>query len=447
MDRRTVLAAGAALGIAPMAAQAAGKVAGRAKPFNPAFPQGFLWGAASAGHQVEGNNTSSDVWFLEHLKPSVYAEPSGDAANSFLLWERDLDLVKSLGLNTYRFSLEWARIEPEQGLFSIAMLDHYKAMIAGCRARGLTPVVTFNHFTTPRWFAALGGWHHDGAPALFARYCDRAARHLADGIAYATTLNEPNLSGKLGELLPGNLLGADKAMVEAAAKALGVPLYQPGNPLYTPDGARTQKHLLEGHRLGRAAIKAVRPDLPVGVSLAMLDEQTAPDLPKGKVSLRDAMREHFYGEWLRLAKVDCDFLGIQNYERSVWDDKGKRPIPKDSVTNTMGAEVYPPSLAGVARYAHAQTGLPIMVTEHGVGSEHDEIRANLIPAALTALKQAMDEGVPVLGYIHWSLVDNYEWVFGYRIRFGLCELDRTSFARKPKPSAAVLGRIARANAL
>jgi beta-glucosidase len=186
-----MLGATVALTAPPMALQAAGK----AKPFNPAFPQGFLWGASTAAHQVEGNNTASDVWFLEHMKPTVYVEPSGDAANSFLLWERDLDLVKSLGLNAYRFSLEWARIEPEQGQFSIAMLDHYKAMIAGCHARGLTPVVTFNHFTTPRWFAAKGGWHSDESPALFARFCDKAARHLADGIAYATTLNEPNLSG------------------------------------------------------------------------------------------------------------------------------------------------------------------------------------------------------------------------------------------------------------
>jgi beta-glucosidase len=124
------------------------------------FPQGFLWGAATAGHQVEGNNTNSDVWLEEHVQPTVYAEPSADSANSFELWNTDLDLVKGLGLNTYRFSLEWARIEPEPDLFSIAMLDHYKAMIAGCHARGLTPVVTFNHFTTPRWFASRGGWSH-----------------------------------------------------------------------------------------------------------------------------------------------------------------------------------------------------------------------------------------------------------------------------------------------
>jgi beta-glucosidase len=431
-----MLGATVALSATPAALRAAPQ-----KPFDPAFPKGFLWGAATAGYQVEGNNTASDVWFLEHSRPTVYAEPSGDAANSFELWRTDLDLVKSLGLNTYRFSLEWPRIEPEPGLFSIAMLDHYKAMIEGCRARELTPFVTFNHFTTPRWFAAQGGWAHADAPALFARYCDHAARHLASAIGYATTLNEPNLAGVLQDLLPGAVLGADQAMVAAAAKSLGVAEYLPGNPLYVRDRATVQAHLLAGHAQGRAAIKAVRSDLPVGVSLAIFDDQAV-----GEHSLRDAKREYFYGPWLRAAKGD-DFLGIQNYERSVWDDKGKRPMPPGAVTNSMGSEVYPPSLAGVARYAHAATGLPIVVTEHGVGTDHDEIRSHLIPAALTELKKAMDDGVPVLGYCHWSLIDNFEWVFGYRIRFGLCALDRQTFARTPKPSAAVLGRIARANSL
>ena len=346
-----------------------------------------------------------------------------------------------MGLNTYRFSLEWARIEPEPGLFSLAMLDHYKAMIAGCRARGLTPIVTFNHFTCPRWFAMRGGWGHAEAPALFARFCDRAARHLAGDIGYALTLNEPNLAGLLKDLLPAALVDSDKAACEAAARAANVPTYQYGNALAIRDAATTQAHLLEGHRLGRAAIKAVRGDLPVGVSLAVLDDQAA--TPN---SLRDAKREYYYGPWLRLARAD-DFVAIQNYERSVWTATGKLPVPAGAVTNTLGGEVYPPSLANVARYAHAATGLPVLVTEHGVGTDDDTIRARFIPAALTELKRAMDEGVPVLGYCHWSLIDNFEWGFGYRIHYGLHAFDRQTFRRTAKPSAAVLGGIARANAL
>src|SRR2546425_5688273 len=172
VNRRVLLGSAAASAVVMTRAQAA--------PQRPAtFPTGFLWGAATAGHQIEGNNVSSDLWLAENVKPTLFREPSGDAVNSFELWARDLDLAQSLGLNTYRFSLEWARIEPEPGLFSTAMLDHYAAIIEGCRTRGLTPFVTFNHFTTPRWFAARGGWTNPDAPDLFARYCDQAARRLA----------------------------------------------------------------------------------------------------------------------------------------------------------------------------------------------------------------------------------------------------------------------------
>src|ERR1700730_3721114 len=188
ITRRTMLQTMTALAAAPVTA-----VAKSARRATASFPEGFLWGAATSGHQIEGNNFNSDNWVAENVKPTAYAEPSGDACNSFELWPLDLDLVKDNGLNTYRFSLEWSRIEPEPGLFSIASLDHYKAMIDGCRKRGITPFVTFNHYTTPRWFAGRGGWTNPEAPQLFARFCDRAARHLAAGIAYATTLNKPNL--------------------------------------------------------------------------------------------------------------------------------------------------------------------------------------------------------------------------------------------------------------
>ena len=436
LDRRSLLAtSAAALAATPALARAA------TPSGQHAFSKGFLWGAATAGHQVEGNNLNADCWLLENVKPTIFAEPSGDAANSFQLWPTDLDLVKAMGLNSYRFSLEWARVEPEEGHFSIAMLDHYKAVIEGCRARGLTPVVTFNHFTTPRWFAARGGWGVADSVALFARYCDRAARHLAAGIGYATTLNEPNFAGKLQTLLPAPALAGDKAMAEAAARAAGSREFAAGNALYTADPAATERNLIAGHKAGRAAIKAVRPDLPVGVSLAMFDDQAA-----SPGSQRDAKRAYYYGAWLEAVKGD-DFLGVQNYERQVWTSEGKLPAPADAPRNSLGAEVYPPSLAGAVRYAYAASGCPIIVTEHGVGTDDDSIRAALIPAALKELHATIATGVPVLGYLHWSLVDNFEWIFGYRIHFGLHSLDRTTFTRTPKPSAAIYGSIARANAV
>jgi beta-glucosidase len=434
IDRRTLIAAGSALAAAPAFAKAK-------RVSNPNFPKDFLWGTATAGHQVEGNNYNSDCWVMENVKPTVFAEPSRDADNSFFLWSTDMDLVKGLGLNTYRFSLEWARIEPEEGLFSVAMLDHYKAMIEGCAARGLSPMVTFNHYTTPRWFAAAGGWTNPRSPLQFARFCDKAMRHLGEKIGTATTLNEPNIMNILAVVLPPQVFIAQRAMLEAAAKAVGADKFVGGNAVNPEDIAVTTLNLIAAHKASRAAIKAIRPDLPVGVSLAMFDDQAA-----GKNSIRDAMRAKLYQPWLDAVHGD-DFLGVQNYERQVWGDKGRLPPPTGTDVNYSGSEVYAPSLAGSVRYAHAATGLPIIVTEHGVGTSDDAVRARLIPAALTELKKAMDDGVPVLGYIHWSLVDNFEWIFGYRVKFGLHSVDPVSFARTAKPSAQAYAAIARRNAV
>ena len=368
LNRRTFVAA-TAMGIATRAKGAGVSADAR-------FPADFLWGAATAAHQVEGNNVNSDDWVMEHVRPSTFVEPSGDAANSFALWRTDLDIVKHMGLNSYRFSLEWARIEPEPGMFSIAMLDHYKMMIEGCRTRGLTPVVTFNHFTTPRWFAASAGWTNPQSPSLFARFCERAARHLAWSIGYATTLNEPNFFGMLPLVLPPDvvdkLLPADRAMSEAAARANNVAKFIAGDAFLVDDVAGVQANLRAAHRAGREAIKSVRPDLPVGVSLAIVDDQAV-----GVDSLRDAMRAKLYGAWLDAARGD-DFVGVQNYERAVWNDKGKVTMPAD-VHDDFGSEIYPPSLAGAVRYAHAVSGIPIIVTEHGVNATDDRLRVQLIP--------------------------------------------------------------------
>lgn len=437
IDRRTMIAASIALAAAPW-------VNAASKRFDPAFPKGFLWGAATSGHQIEGNNVNADTWVLENVKPTIYAERSGDAANSFELWPKDLELVKRIGLNAYRFSLEWSRIEPDQGQFSIAALDHYRRIIDACRERGVTPVVTFNHFTTPRWFAARGGWGKEDSPQLFARFCDRAARRLAEGIAYAATLNEPNLItflhyGALADRLE-KLMPIVRAMNEAAARAVGSEQFLAFTSLGVEDVDGWTKNLIVAHKAGRQAIKAARTSLPVGVTLAIVDEQAV-----GRNSMRDSVRARLYAPWLEAVRDD-DFVGVQNYERNLWDSKGTvQPPPGDR--NASGGEVYPPSLAGAVRYAHSVARVPIIVTEHGVNTEDDSLRARLIPAALTELKKAMDEGVPVLGYFHWSLIDNFEWLYGYKYRYGLASVDRDTFERTLKPSAQVLGDIARRNSL
>ncbi|MFZ2994794.1 glycoside hydrolase family 1 protein [Sphingobium sp.] len=435
VKRRELLIASAAAGLAhaPTATAATGK--------KERFPSGFLWGVATAGHQVEGNNLSSDTWVIEHVSPTSFTEPSGDACDTLHRWPLDMDIVRDLHLNTYRFSIEWARIEPEPGQFSLAMLDHYKAMIEGCRRRGLHPVVTFSHFTCPRWFAMQGGWTNPQAPALFARYCDKAARHLAQGIHSVVTLNEPNLMSLLRYKLPTQAFARNEAIMAAAAHATGSDHFV---AQFIETSAQTDAMLpimIAAHREARKAIKAVRSDLPIGFSLAMEDDQ-----PYGMDSRIADKRARCYDAWLREARSN-DFVGVQNYERARIDNKGQMKPPADAPLSTRGAEIYPASLAGAVRYAWQVAGVPILVTEHGIGTSDDRQRAALIPEALRHLKGAMGEGIPVIGYIHWSLLDNFEWIFGYEPKFGLVAVDRSTFKRSPKDSALILARIARANGL
>lgn len=435
IDRRAFIAASAATAAASSAPMLAATSSARS------FPRGFLWGASTAPHQVEGNNTASDLWFVEHQQPTVFAEPSGDAANSFELWPRDLDLARDIGLNAYRFGVEWARIEPEKGRFSQAVIDHYARMLDGCRERGLTPIVTYSHFSAPRWFSAQGGWTHADSADLFARYAERITGALGDRMAYAITLNEPNILDLLTRVLPSQVWQIQKQTLEAAARRLGVPRFVCANVAAKEDVPAIRAGLLRAHAAGRQAIKAARGGLPVGLSLSVIDDQAT-----GPRSIRDAVREELYGAWLETARSD-DFLGVQNYERAIWDDKGHVAAPADALRNWSGTEVWAPSLAGAVRYAHAQARVPILVSEHGVGTDDDSVRARLIPDALAELKKAIDDGVPVIGYCHWSLIDNFEWIFGYKPRFGLASVDRTTFARLPKPSAAMLGAIAKRNGL
>ena len=199
--------------------------------------------------------------------------------------------------------------------------------------------------------------------------------------------------------------------------------------------------MLEGHKKAYAAIKNVSPAVEVGVNLAIDDDQAV-----GPNSMRDQRRESVYGAWLEAAKTG-DFIGVQNYERRRLDDKGIMPPPTGARLTESGSEFYPDSLEGAVRYAHEATGLPVIVTENGINAADDTLRQAFIPLAVSSLHSAIASGVPVKGYVHWSLIDNWEWVSGYKPRYGLATVDRTNFQRTLKPSAAVLGKIAKNNAV
>lgn len=403
------------------------------------FPDGFYWGVATAGHQNEGDNANSDTWFAENVTPTVFREKSGSAADGYARWREDLDLVAGMGLNASRFSVEWARVEPVEGEFSAETLDHYEAIVDRCLELGLAPVVTFNHFTSPHWFAMRGGWLDPEAPALFGRYCDKVMERFGDRIAIAVTMNENNLARLLTwQGLPSFVSDLERATLVAAGAAAGVERYRLSNVMLPEEMDAMAEGMTAGHLAAKAAIKARRPDLPVGMSIAIIDDVAVGD----DTGVRDRKRAEVYDRWLELARAD-DFIGVQNYERRYFDGDGPVPLPDDVPRNDMGSGIEPESLAGAVRYAHERSGVPVFVTEHGMSTHDDSLRAAFIEPSLQHLRAAIDDGVPVLGYTHWTLMDNFEWIFGYEGQLGLFSVDRDTFERTPKPSAAEYARLVR----
>jgi beta-glucosidase len=384
------------------------------------FPDGFLWGTATAAHQVEGGNWNNDWWAWEHQPGSGCAEPSGDACDHWHRWPEDVRMLAGLGFGAYRFSLEWSRIEPEEGEFSRAALDHYRRVCAGCWEAGLEPVVTFHHFTTPRWVAARGGWADPATADRFARFCERAARHLGDLVGRACTINEPNIVAHHGYLS-------------------GV--FPPGER--DPDLRRRVAGVFaDAHGKAVAAIKGGPGDPPVGLTLAMSDWQAA----AGGEARRDALRQQDEQVFLEAARDD-DFIGVQTYTRRRVGPDGMLD-PEPGVARTiMGYENWPQALGATIRRAAEVTGVPVLVTENGVATADDAERITFVRRALQAVLGCLADGVDVRGYIYWSALDNFEWSHGYGPTFGLVAVDRATQVRTPKPSAAWLGGVASANAL
>jgi beta-glucosidase len=385
------------------------------------FPDGFLWGTATAAHQVEGSNWNNDWWAWEHAPDTVCEEPSGDACDHYWRYPQDLDILAELGFGAYRFSIEWSRIEPEEGEWSAAQLDHYRRMLDACHERGLLPVVTFHHFTTPRWAVTNGGWTETVTAERFARFCEHTASALGDRIGIACTLNEPNILPLMGWLMG---------------------MFPPGKKDDLDGYARATEVFLDAHRRAVDAIKSGPGDFPVGITLAMGDWAATP----GNEDSMRQFRHHHEDVYLEACRGD-DFVGVQAYSRIRVDDHGVAgPEPGVEVL-PMGYEYWPNAAAGALRHAIEVAGAPVYVTENGIGTDDDEQRIRYLHDSLTAVGACIDEGLDVRGYFQWSLLDNFEWAFGYRMRFGIVGVDRSTQARTIKPSGRWLSEIVRSNRL
>ena len=403
------------------------------------FPKDFLWGTATAAHQVEGNNINCESWVLEHLPGTIYAEPSGDACDHYHRYPADIALLADLGFNAYRFSIEWARIEPEEGEFSYASLEHYRRMLTTCHEHGIAPVVTFHHFTSPRWLHRYGGWLGEKTPERFARSCERVTDHLGDLISVACTVNEANIAMLLAKLLPFNR--QEQPWWGAAAQAFGVPADRLGLFQFVAN-ARSREIIMAAHRRAFDVIHAGPGDFPVGMTLALPDIQQG----EGGESRAAEFRREMSDCYLEQLRGD-DFVGVQTYARMVVGPDGLIPPGEDVELNQMGEEFYPEALGGTIRHAAQVTGIPIYVTENGLASTDDSRRLEYIQRALRCVVNSLESGIDVRGYFCWSAFDNYEWVSGYRPQFGIIAVDRKTQQRTAKPSAHWLGAVARANRL
>jgi beta-glucosidase len=383
------------------------------------FPDGFLWGTATAAHQVEGGNWNNDWWAWEHAEDTACEEVSGDACDHLWRYPQDLDLVADLGLGAYRFSLEWSRIEPEYGEFSTSNLDHYRRVIAACRDRGLLPVVTFHHFTNPLWIDAEGGWANPTTADRFAAFCERASGHFGDELGMACTINEPNIVSLMGWLMG---------------------MFPPGTRDDFDGYLAATAHLQDAHRKAYDALKAGPGDFPVGLTLSMSEWAAEP----GSEHLVPQYRAHHEDSYLEAARGD-DFVGVQAYSRNrVGPDGMLGPEPGVEVL-PMGYEYWPGAAEAAVRHAAEVAGTPVYVTENGIGTDDDEQRIRYLHSSLEGVARTVADGLDVRGFFCWSLLDNFEWTFGYRMRFGLVAVDRSTQVRTVKPSARWFAEVARTN--
>ena len=424
------------------------------------LPENFLIGAATAAHQVEGNNIHSDLWAMEHMKHTSFIEPSLDAVDHYNRYEKDIKLMADAGLNAYRFSIEWARIEPEEGHFDSEAVDHYKAVIACCKKYGIEPFVTLHHFSSPKWLISKGGWEASTTPEDFAHYVRFIIGELGSELHYICTINEANMGIQVAAIAErykrqmmaqmqaaqsgGNsadgsvqvginlqkMMEGQKAAAAENLEVFGVEKVENFTSMRTREGDLL---ILKAHELAKKEIKALYPDIKVGLTLSLHDIQPQ------EVGMERAKKEwdEEFMHYLPYIKDD-DFLGVQNYTRSLIGADGQLPNPDGAELTQMNYEFYPEALEHVLRKVAKDFHGDLYVTENGIATADDTRRVAFIDTALKGIVSCINDGLPVKSYFHWSLLDNFEWQKGYSMTFGLIAVDRSTQTRHPKESLSFL---------
>ena len=378
------------------------------------FPDGFLWGAATAAYQVEGGIENND-WAEAAREGKVPA--AGSACDHYNRFEEDLDIAKSLNFTTYRFSIEWSRIEPEEGKFDENELAHYQKVVDACRARGIEPFITLWHFTLPEWFSESGSFNRKDAPEVFARYTQKVASALKN-VTFFTTMNEPMVW-----------------ISEGSVKGKWPPFRS--NPLAIYFGL--PQKLMKAHTRAYKEIHAACPDAEVGLTKHVIAFEGKGILGKVFASISNYV---WNTRFFNSISKNTDFVGLNYYFHAKFWQK-----TKDAKKSDLGWELSPKGLYLALKEA-GKCGKPIYITEHGLADEKDVHRAWYILESLASVHKAIEEGIDVKGYSHWSLLDNFEWAEGFPPRFGLVAIDyENNQQRTVRESAKVYAEVCKNNAL
>lgn len=415
-------------------------------------PETFLWGAATAAHQVEGNqNNDWSNWETsvaaklagtaetrlkdelpnwqeiakEATNPDNYI--SGTAADHYNRYAEDFDLIKKIGLNAYRFSIEWSRIEPQPGEYNQSELDHYAQVVSELRKREIEPLVTLHHFTNPRWLEGHGGWHGKEVAEKFANFAEVVANNIGSA-KYYCTINEP------GSYLLMRYLGG------------GAWPEWPNMSFDPINGYKYLRNVINAHKLAEAKIRNINKDAQIGMANSIIDFQLGRKDPISWLFLKQlCFIPDFY--LLNRLKNNIDYVGVNYYMRMLvkaslshpanW---AKRWDTKTSRRSDTGWELYPKGIYRVTQKVR-KYGLPILITENGIADKNDKLRSQFIEEHVSEIMRSKEDGANIRGYFYWSLLDNYEWSEGFWPKFGLIEIDRKTQKRSLRESAKNINKI------
>lgn len=402
------------------------------------FPKGFLWGTASAAHQVEGGNKNNDWWEWEQRPGHVAnGDTSAVATDHYHRYREDFALLREMNQNAHRLSIEWSRIEPAEGVFDPDAIEHYRDVLGSLREQGISSMVTLHHFTSPLWFVRKGGWAARDAFHAFAPFVDKVVDELGELVDLWCTVNEPSIYGYNGWM---------------------VGEFPPGRKGDLVGHIRVTWNLRLAHQLAYRSIKRRWPDAPVGLShhkfLVLSATRRKRDL------FAAAVAQGFTDRWPAggprvspIVEATADYIGIAHYWGQLAQLARRRAAmfirrfnPPDERVTDFGFASRP-SWMGDVLLSLKRYGKPVYVTENGIATTDDPWRQQYISAILAEVHRAIAGGVDVRGYFHWTNTDNFEWSHGYSAHFGLIGVDRQTLERTVKPSGRLYGRVAAANAL